>query len=568
MRKPVIDPKSETLSTYLKIDNGQLKIPFSQRPYEWERAEVERLFDDLTSLFLSEEIHMLNFLTLSSENPDEIRIYDGQQRTITSILILAVFTHKLQELKLDKEASYMERTYLQEDNPLNSEDPIKRKLKFDNREDQKVFYELLDNGLENMDKLPLNRPSQVSFVDNYKLISQLLEEFIIEESIESEDISKVLNDMLDQTMLITIKTDSDALAREMFESLNNTGKALENYFVLKNDIVICLSEKKVKDRWTRMDSNIKDYNPRNFLTAFATLLVGKTTTGRALDSIYAVYDKEKQEDMDHLLDLMVTASDYYDQILTPADISAENLESENENYIRLSNNISIFNVKQHHHLILAMFMSGKELSEINTVLGYILNIAVRNFYFQEAKGNTIEVPLANLARDIYRNNISMDEIIKKLDALLVNDKDLVKIIQAKNISTPAEKRRMKFILKEMYQFNDFRKELQIKDSLKEIHYEHILPQNPSEDSQWRKDFSAIELKHYTTKVGNATLLLDKINHSASNRDFIDKKAYLLDSDIPDNGKVAANEQWTSVEIDRRTDELAEKIIEYLNSLLK
>lgn len=46
MRKPVIDPKSETLSTYLKIDNGQLKIPFSQRPYEWERAEVERLFDD------------------------------------------------------------------------------------------------------------------------------------------------------------------------------------------------------------------------------------------------------------------------------------------------------------------------------------------------------------------------------------------------------------------------------------------------------------------------------------------------------------------------------------------
>ena len=110
--------------------------------------------------------------------------------------------------------------------------------------------------------------------------------------------------------------------------------------------------------------------------------------------------------------------------------------------------------------------------------------------------------------------------------------------------------------------------MQIKDSLKEIHYEHILPQNPAEDSQWRKEFSAIELEHYTAKLGNATLLLDKINHSASNRDFSDKRAYLLDSDIPENKKVAVNEQWTSVEIDKRTDELAEKIIEYLNSLLK
>ena len=60
-----IDPKSETLGTYLKIDNGQLKIPFSQRPYEWGKPEVERLFDDLTSLYLTKDVHMLNFLTLS-----------------------------------------------------------------------------------------------------------------------------------------------------------------------------------------------------------------------------------------------------------------------------------------------------------------------------------------------------------------------------------------------------------------------------------------------------------------------------------------------------------------------
>lgn len=426
---------------------------------------------------------------------------------------------------------------------------------------------MLDNGLENIDETSINRPSQLAFVANYKFISELLEEFIIEESIESDQLSQVLFQMLDQTILITIQTESDALAREMFESLNNTGKTLESYFVLKNDIVICLSEKKVKDRWNIMDHHLKDYNPSNFLTTFATLLVGKTTRAKALNSIYEVYDKENQQDMDELLDKMVTASDNYDQILTPDNLVRYQKELVEE-YIKLSKSIAAFSVKQHHHLMLAMFMSGKDLFEINTVLGYVLNIAIRNFYFYESKGNTIEVPLANLARDIYQKDLSMDKILTKLDDLLVDDKDLVKIIQSKNVLTSTEERRMKFILKEVYQFSDFRKELQIKDSLKEIHYEHILPQKPTQDSQWRKDFSADKLKRYTPKIGNGTLLLDRINRSASNRDFDDKKSILIDSDLPENKKIAANSRWTSAEIDNRTDELAGKIIEYLNSLLQ
>lgn len=562
-----IDPKSETLGTYLKIDNGQLKIPFSQRPYEWGKPEVERLFDDLTSLYLTKDVHMLNFLTLSSENPEEVRIYDGQQRTITSILILAVFAHKLAEVGLTDQYGYTNRVYLKEENPLNKDVDSKRKLMFDDLSDQKLFYELIDNGLKNISDYNIRRSSQKSFVSNYSYITKLLEEFIIEHNLKSEMISTVLSNLLEETYLITIKTDHDSLAREMFESLNNTGKALDSYFVLKNDIVICLSESKVKDRWNDMDNNIQNYNPSNFLTTFATILAGKTSKAKALESIYNNYDKEEQSEMDELLDLMVKASNYYHQILSPKIINSDDASLVKE-YIKLSESIALFSVKQHHHLLLSMFMSKKDLSDINLVLGYILNIAIRNFYFHEVKGNTIEVPLANLARDIYRKELDIAEIIKVLDDLLVNDDDLIKIIQAKNIKTPTQETRMKFILREIYEKYDLNKEVQIKNSLKMIHYEHVLPQNPNVKSQWRKDFVSEELERYTYKIGNGTLLLDKINRSASNKDFNDKKDLLIGSDIPENKVIANNKKWTIKEIDKRTARIGEKIIEYLNSLIQ
>ena len=561
-----IDPKSETLETYLKIDNGQLKIPFSQRPYEWDKPEVERLFDDLTSLYQSNNVHMLNFLTLSAENPHEVRIYDGQQRTITSILILAVFAHKLKEFDLLDQYGYTNRVYLKEENPLNRNVSSKRKLMFDDLSDQKLFYDLIDNGLTNISEYNIRRSSQKSFINNYTYITNLLEEFIIEHNLKVDEIADVLSTLLENTYLITIKTDHDGLARSMFESLNNTGKALDSYFVLKNDVVICLSESKVKDRWNSMDNYIQNYNPSNFLTTFATILDGKTTKARALESIYDNYDKENQSEMDELLDIMVKASNYYHQILSPKEINSNDASLTKE-YIKLSESIAVFSVKQHYHLILSMFMSKNDLKDINLVLGYILNIAIRNFYFYEVRGNTIEVPLANLARDVYRKELAIEDIIKQLEKLLVTDSDLIKIIEAKNINTPTQETRMKFILREIYQKYDFNKEVQIKDSLKKIHYEHILPQNPKVKSQWRNDFIKDDLEKYTYKIGNGTLLLDKINHSASNRDFSDKKELLVNSDIPENKTIAANSRWGKREINARTVRIGNKIIEYLNSLI-
>ncbi|MGL2561349.1 HNH endonuclease family protein, partial [Helicobacter pylori] len=58
---------------------------------------------------------------------------------------------------------------------------------------------------------------------------------------------------------------------------------------------------------------------------------------------------------------------------------------------------------------------------------------------------------------------------------------------------------------------------------KNLHIEHILPQQPGSSSQWVKDFSEEERGLYTHSLANLTLLGGTKNAQVSNKDFKEKK---------------------------------------------
>lgn len=57
----------------------------------------------------------------------------------------------------------------------------------------------------------------------------------------------------------------------------------------------------------------------------------------------------------------------------------------------------------------------------------------------------------------------------------------------------------------------------------QITLEHIIPQNPKEDSNWLLDFDALFRKNYTYKLGNMTLLTNEKNAGAKNYDWQKKR---------------------------------------------
>lgn len=114
---------------------------------------------------------------------------------------------------------------------------------------------------------------------------------------------------------------------------------------------------------------------------------------------------------------------------------------------------------------------------------------------------------------------------------------------------------------------------------KNLHVEHILPQNPDPSSQWVKDFSEEERELYTHSLANLTLLGGKKNTQASNKDFKEKKeiymgnAVKLGKDKRGREKtfkvmtcykmtidVAQYTEWTPKSLEKRKEELI-KIIE-------
>src|SRR5690606_33298650 len=113
------EAETKKLEYLLNLSYGTLYIPYSQRPYEWKEEQVLRLFNDFYSIYTNDDelaTHILNFITVRIDEDDEEKkyIYDGQQRTVTSILLLAALINELRSLGYDSinSANELTRLYL------------------------------------------------------------------------------------------------------------------------------------------------------------------------------------------------------------------------------------------------------------------------------------------------------------------------------------------------------------------------------------------------------------------------------------------------------------------------
>ncbi|WP_285119947.1 HNH endonuclease family protein [Lactococcus petauri] len=228
----------------------------------------------------------------------------------------------------------------------------------------------------------------------------------------------------------------------------------------------------------------------------------------------------------------------------------------------------MFIKSQHHPLLLSILIKEEPLASVNTVLYSLLNLGIRNFYFKENRANTIELAIANIAFKYYKGGMTINDVKDNIDSLSIKDDELREAIKAKKINKSSEKG-FKFILRETYNLVDLNKETSITESLSGIHLEHILPQKPSQVSEWLSEFPDEEDREfYTRKIGNMTLLLGKINSRISNKDFTDKREQYSMSHIPENNQtIVLQEKWGKKEINSRTEQLADKIIVYLKSLI-
>lgn len=94
--------------------------------------------------------------------------------------------------------------------------------------------------------------------------------------------------------------------------------------------------------------------------------------------------------------------------------------------------------------------------------------------------------------------------------------------------------------------------------------EHVLPQNPEENSAWLAEHNATAIDEYVNSVGNLVLLSRSRNSSAGRKEFEDKKkSYLAPrvSDFPRSVEVLSYAAWTRATIEERTEIAAKKFLD-------
>ncbi|MED2037287.1 DUF262 domain-containing HNH endonuclease family protein [Bacillus wiedmannii] len=554
----ILKAREESLNGYLALVNGKLNIPYTQRPYEWNKTQITRLFNDILAVYEKRQNqHILNFITIYKDD-DGLNIYDGQQRTVSLLIIICALVNKLKKLGKSEAAQKITSEYICKED-WRGADSIEYKVNFQSHDTNEFFREYIVNGNMNMSDLELT-DYEKHLKENYDIIVQLIGAY--KADITSHEIIKIVQSLTDNFFVIVLETQNEEVANQMFETLNNTGKKLADFYVLKNNCVKLIGEEATSSYWNEIESNTDGLNKSKFLMQFVSIYNGKTSEKNAYNSL----EKNKNISTKILalktLQEMKKASLCYLELSEPKQKRLGNKE-ELKHFEDLVEALKIFKAEQYRPIIMAMELRDYDLEEINTILFAALKIQIRNICIFQEKANTLEKFYPELANNIYssKEKMSISIIQETINKKMKSNLEITDRLKNRIFKSTIENQQIRYLLREIYSHQN-KNEVKISSSVHDVTLEHILPKNPETHSQWLKTFPNDEERvKYTYQLGNLTLILGRKNGSASNNDFDIKKEIYQESTIIQNKDLGKHKTWTQNEIITRTQNLTDLLLE-------
>jgi len=304
-----IKPYTTNQESWGSILQKQLRIPMNQREYSWELTEINKFLDDIFKIFEENKYveKMGSIINLNYNNGNDI--YDGQQRILTTILILNVIGCLSENLKnrinslltIDTELDDLtkEQKKIKEDCNVN----IIPKLYCINPYDMKGLVNIFNNNIkfwvkyvDNLDdidsfdedgiyicsgcKTKISRRSDFirhltkshgysppdSSTKLHNAYTDIYNYFVLKKYDEKKLINLykfILNDIDIQYYDCN---DPEYVSR-IFDWENNRGKAVETLDIIKNPILVKIpNDKKVEiyDKWEKLKHRKNNIYKKDF----------------------------------------------------------------------------------------------------------------------------------------------------------------------------------------------------------------------------------------------------------------------------------------------------------------
>lgn len=546
-------------------------VPFGQRPYSWEENDVNCFYNSIKNIYTGRfsrcYINGVVVLEDSSIIPGNHKtntkyyLYDGQQRTCTTLIIISAICAELKLLlntdnlteqdkrKIEGKLSSLTINYIKDDD----------KYKFFPYEDNREFFHKHIQDFE-----PFSNEKDITLSSNKRIYKahQIIKANLKQDLSNYDSVldkytflTEFVSCLLEQFYLMQFETNNKIEAKMIFNSINNSGKKLKEIDILKNLLILHFDESKVKEAWNVINQYVTEEDYRRLVKYTLDMMESQDSITDLNKRVELLFNDESFSDT-FIYDFIELAK-IYSALKNPA-ISTY-FQGEYADKIKgVLMDLKSLNSSNYYPFIMAMYLKNYSSKDIYKALTFVEIYNVRNQFILRESNKSIENCYINLARNIFLNNISIENIanIIKENILKIPNatfKDTLLLYSPKKTAVSS------YILRKINE-TMMTEEVIVVSSRKDVNIEHIMPKN---NSIWQID----EELHtsYVDRLGNLTLLSGSINRNIKNDKFEVKKNKYKESQIPMTRALIDYDSWTVDNIVERQRQLTEIALTIWNS---
>lgn len=562
------------------------EIPSYQRPYSWAAIgksdkdnQVNVMWEDLITHFKNERenIYFMGSMVLIGEpSSRNFKVVDGQQRLTTLTLLFVAIRCMLEKLK-DEDIVESKRKELKDfikqviDNTnsllfnkkllgaIEQEKKVKIQITKGYDYDKVLKMALECGNFDTKDGNEEQKKVASRYFANRDYFVQKLEEQFLSEGMFTYEAANNLNDFIDflknkVTIVRILSTDFD-LAYQIFEVLNNRGLPLSNKDLFRNFIISEMYQAEIEDpeqKWLQLDNY--EFNSE-FISRYVESTNAKKQRYSAFNDIQDIYMNQ------------------FSKTLTESKIQVfyKDIEKTLEHYTNIE--LELFDNKAIKHRVAFLKNAGNSRYIVNLLIALFKNTAEEVKIIQFLS----ELELYVIYLLLGPSKRFLPTPIFEAIAALNNNKFEVAI--SKIALQKAEKTDLKDLFDKQIKDNDWAKlmiaryvwaididnpkdVISIDLDYKRATLEHIIPQTPDKNTNWLKDFTDDFKKNYTYKLGNMTLLTQRMNSKVKNYDFQRKKESYSKMKLETTRDISKLEKIDAAYIENRHKDIKEYLIKH------
>lgn len=536
-------------------------IPEYQRPYSWDcvgksdkNNQVNIMWDDLYGYFKGgdDSVYFFGSMVLVGNGHQEYQVIDGQQRLTTTLLLFVAIKCFLKNIKADVAVPEL-RTFVDEsinliddmifNKKLFGAKTLERKVKVEKNSGfdyDSVFAKVVD--CEQSDSVKINdatdeqKQSANRYFKNKNYFEEQIKKEFFAGGVFKETDAQHLNNFLEflknRVSVVRILAPTFEIAYHIFEILNNRGLPLSNKDLLRNFIIKEFDSLKKHskqhsaisptEKWKNIDDR---YELRDdFIGRWVESTKAAQQRYSAFNDLKEIYendykDKVSKKKIELFYESLEKSLDQYTKIVT-VDFTDPVLKAK----ICFLMNAGNLRYTVNFLLTLGRQMGQMESEEAKKcVIAYECYVIYAFLVSRFAYGPVYKAiallnqgKVDNAVKEL-ESMVDKEEILKRLDED-IRDNETAKLLIGKLVWIQNSQTSEDVVTQEF----DFNKAT----------LEHIIPQNPDTNSDWKKNFSEEFRQKFTYKIGNMTLLTSRMNAAARNYDFKSKKIFYTKTKLP------------------------------------